>query len=99
MQSYLASGKTEWACVSSLRLTRHNGPPARRLIPMTALVRKRRGIPLLALHFGYGKPVCPHRFFDPVNNFYLPVPTAVPSERYPVAVGAVFRYPVAVGAR
>ena len=28
----------------------------------------------------------------------FPVPTAVPSERYPVAVGAVFRYPVAVGA-
>ena len=35
-----------------------------------------------------------HLFFF---KFY-PVPTAVPSERYPVAVGVVFRYPVAVGA-
>ena len=26
------------------------------------------------------------------------VPTAVPSERYPVVVGVVLRYPVAVGA-
>ena len=30
-------------------------------------------------------------------KFFL-VPTAVSSERYPVAVGAVLRYPVAVGA-
>ena len=30
--------------------------------------------------------------------FLLLVPTAVPSEHYPVAVGAVLRYPVAVGA-
>ena len=30
--------------------------------------------------------------------FFFPVPTTVPSERYLVAIGAVFRYPVAVGA-
>ena len=29
---------------------------------------------------------------------FILVPTAVPSERYPVAVGVVLRYPVVVGA-
>ena len=30
--------------------------------------------------------------------FFFLVPTAVPSEHYPFAVGVVLRYPVAVGA-
>ena len=44
---------------------------------------------------------CSHKplffYFYFIFIFFL-VPTAVPSERYPVAVGVVLRYPVVVGA-
>ena len=37
-------------------------------------------------------------FFCSLGTVIFLVPTAVPSEHYPVAVGVVLRYPVAVGA-